>query len=159
MDVRSAPPWSGDDVAPHWRSNENALSLHPGLVYISAMRIAFAFFVAGMLGFGADRLPKQPESLVFPSKSGKVVFNHAAHLARQNGSCVFCHPKLWPQSVKAPVRSGVTCGACHLRGGRAFAMKGNCGRCHEGGAGQSPSRPTVPGDRAEQMRRNRQNRS
>lgn len=89
------------------------------------MRLIAALFCLSLFG-GA----KPPDKLVFAAKPGKVVFDHAAHVARQKGECTSCHPRFWPQSAKAPVRSGVGCGSCHLKGGRAFGMKENCGRCH-----------------------------
>ena len=94
------------------------------------MHLVIVFCCAALLAAGAES-PKPPEKLVFAAKPGKVVFQHAAHLAREKGACTACHPRFWPMSAKGPVRSGVGCASCHLPGGRAFAMKTNCARCHE----------------------------
>ena len=74
----------------------------------------------------------QPEKLVFPSKGGDAIFTHAAHAGREKGECATCHPKLWPQSTKEPLKSSDGCRTCHAAGGRgrAFEMKGNCVKCH-----------------------------
>jgi c(7)-type cytochrome triheme protein len=71
-----------------------------------------------------------PAKLVFPSKSGDITFDHAAHAKRAKGGCKGCHDGLWPQSAKAPLKSSDGCRTCHQAGGKAFEMKGNCARCH-----------------------------
>jgi c(7)-type cytochrome triheme protein len=80
----------------------------------------------------------QPEKLVFQSKRGDVIFAHAAHAAREKGECATCHPKLWPQSAKEPLKSSDGCRTCHHAGGRAFEMKANCVKCHPNGGAKTP---------------------
>jgi c(7)-type cytochrome triheme protein len=80
---------------------------------------------------------KPPDKLVFPAKTGRITFDHAAHLKRRDGHCDFCHDKLWPQSTAEPLKSSDGCRACHQAGGMAFEMKGNCKRCHEEAGGKS----------------------
>ena len=90
-------------------------------------------FVVAVTMFGA-----QPEKLVFQSKRGDVIFAHAAHAAREKGECATCHPKLWPQSAKEPLKSSDGCRTCHHAGGRAFEMKANCVKCHPNGGAKTP---------------------
>lgn len=91
-------------------------------------------------GISALLAQKPPEKLVFPTKMGNVTFNHAAHVTREKGNCMACHDKLFPQS-NAPLNfkanmhktaedSKTSCGACHVAGGAAFEVKGNCAKCH-----------------------------
>ncbi len=72
---------------------------------------------------------KAPRELTFESKQGKIVFKHAAHVKRAGNKCHACHDSLVPRAA-APFKSGKACTPCHQQGGRAFQMKGNCGRCH-----------------------------
>jgi c(7)-type cytochrome triheme protein len=92
--------------------------------------ILLGLLLAGLPAAPVGPSKTPPTKLVLAANNGPVMYNHAAHLARQKGDCGFCHNRLWPQSAKAPVRSGAACGSCHLRGGRAFTMKGHCQRCH-----------------------------
>jgi c(7)-type cytochrome triheme protein len=102
------------------------LSMH----HVIAVCIASAL-VGGAMAEAQDK--KLPERLLFPTKSGDVIFTHSTHIERVKGECATCHDKLWPQSVKEPLKSSQGCGACHHFGGRAFRMKGNCVKCHPGG--------------------------
>ncbi len=88
-------------------------------------------FTAGLLLAAAQDRPA-PDKLVFPSKTGDITFDHAAHAKRENGVCTSCHDKLWPQSTKILLKTGDGCRTCHTAGGKAFQMPGNCGRCHQG---------------------------
>ncbi len=91
-------------------------------------------------GFGALLGQKLPEKLVFPTKMGNVTFDHPAHVKRANGDCKTCHDKLFPQTNgplnfkanmhKTAEDSKTSCGACHVAGGAAFEVKGNCAKCH-----------------------------
>lgn len=92
-------------------------------------------------GFSALLGQKPPEKLVFQTKMGNVTFDHAAHIKRANGDCKTCHDKLFQQSSSAPLNfkanmhktaedSKTSCGACHVAGGAAFEVKGNCAKCH-----------------------------
>ena len=96
------------------------------------MRYALVFAIATTL-VGA-----QPEKLIFPSKRGDVVFAHAAHVVREKGDCATCHPTLWPQSVKEPLKSSEGCRTCHKAGGPAFESKGNCAKCHPDAGAKTP---------------------
>ena len=83
---------------------------------------------------------KPPTKEVFTSKMGDVTFDHAKHLMRADGKCETCHTKLFPQS-KAPINfkanmhktaeaAKTACAGCHVEGGAAFAVAGNCAKCH-----------------------------
>jgi c(7)-type cytochrome triheme protein len=92
-----------------------------------------AVFLALALVLGAASAAdnaKLPEKLVFPSTSGPVTFDHAAHVKSRGGHCAPCHDKLWPKSAKEPLKSSDGCRTCHQAAGPAFEMKGNCKRCH-----------------------------
>jgi c(7)-type cytochrome triheme protein len=80
----------------------------------------------------------QPQKLVFQSKGGDAVFTHAAHIDRAKGECATCHPKLWPQSAKEPLKSSEGCRTCHKAGGPAFESKGNCSKCHPDAGAKTP---------------------
>jgi c(7)-type cytochrome triheme protein len=107
---------------------------------IAFVRYAIAFIVAAALVGGAtvaaqDKQP--PQTLVFRNKGGDVTFTHASHISRENGECATCHDKLWPQSTAKPLANSTGCKTCHLAGGKAFEMKGNCVKCHPGAAGKN----------------------
>lgn len=97
--------------------------------------------LATLAGFEALLAQKPPEHVVFQTKMGNVTFDHTAHLKRANNNCATCHPKLFQQSVTAPINfkpnmhrtaeeNKTSCGACHNPGGPAFETKGNCAKCH-----------------------------
>jgi c(7)-type cytochrome triheme protein len=92
--------------------------------------------VGGAMVTARDKTP--PEKLVFQSKGGDAIFTHAAHIDREKGECATCHPKLWPQSAREPLKSSDGCRTCHRAGGRAFEMKGNCTKCHPDAAAKTP---------------------
>ena len=83
---------------------------------------------------------KVSDKLVFESKLGNVTFDHAKHLERENADCSTCHPKLFPQSRdpinfkkgmhKPAEAQKASCASCHVAGGRSFASKDNCKKCH-----------------------------
>jgi c(7)-type cytochrome triheme protein len=104
--------------------------------YLTLAAICFGFAVCG-----AVAAEKAPDKLVFEAKMGKVTFNHASHAAGQKGNCAACHTKLFPQDAAAPLNfkpklhataeaEKTSCGACHNPNGPAFAVKGNCAKCH-----------------------------
>jgi c(7)-type cytochrome triheme protein len=97
--------------------------------HVTAVFITVALF-SGAMAAAQDKKP--PEKLVFPTKSGNVIFTHSAHIDRAKGKCSTCHDKLWPQSVKEPLKSSDGCATCHRLFGKAFRMKGNCVKCHPG---------------------------
>jgi len=96
------------------------------------MRLVLVSIVAVAM-FGA-----QPQKLVFQSKRGDVIFAHAAHVDREKGECATCHPKLWPQSAREPLKSSDGCRTCHRAGGPAFESKSNCVKCHPDGGAKTP---------------------
>ena len=98
--------------------------------YVIAVFMAMTF-VGGATAAAGDKEPL--EKLVFQTRSGDVIFTHSAHINREKGGCATCHDKLWPQSVKEPLKSSQGCRTCHHFGGKAFKMKGNCVKCHPGG--------------------------
>ena len=87
--------------------------------------------VGNAMAAAQDKIP--PERLVFQTKAGDVIFIHASHIDRVKGDCATCHDKLWPQSVKEPLKSSDGCRTCHHFFGKAFKMKGNCVKCHPSG--------------------------
>jgi c(7)-type cytochrome triheme protein len=85
-----------------------------------------------LAGVGAVAAAEPPAKIEFPSKRGVVVFNHAAHIKRENSVCATCHDKLWPQSTAKPLANSSGCHTCHAEGGKAFSARSraNCDRCH-----------------------------
>ncbi len=65
-----------------------------------------------------------------------VVYSHDTHVTRVGLKCADCHYKIFKmarlqnQATMADMQNGVSCGACH-NGQKAFAVKGNCSRCHK----------------------------
>lgn len=104
------------------------------------LSLVFLFATAAGIGSLLAQKTPAPDKLVFESKMGNVTFNHAAHVMRSKGDCMSCHDKLFPQS-KAPLNfkanmhkpaedAKTSCGGCHVGGGAAFEVKGNCAKCH-----------------------------
>jgi len=96
----------------------------------ASMRLIFLVLALSCGAVAAADDAKPPEKLTFPSSRGSVIFDHAAHLARQGGHCAGCHDKLFPQSTKQPLKSSEGCRTCHKADGPAFASQGNCAKCH-----------------------------
>lgn len=81
-----------------------------------------------------------PETILFPSPAGNVLYTHRKHYERVDGDCQTCHPKVFPQKLeplnykKAQHRvaeaSMTSCAHCHAVGGTAFASDSNCTKCH-----------------------------
>lgn len=71
------------------------------------------------------------------SMMGKVTFSGEIH-KNAGIKCGECHnPQVFPKMKQgtveitmAKIYAGELCGTCH-NGGRAFAAKGNCQRCHK----------------------------
>ena len=112
-------------------------------VILTAVTVLFVI-ISCFLALAAET---GPDKLVFQAKVGNVTYDHAKHLERAKGDCKECHDKLWPQSAKAPLnyKTGmhrpaetkkISCGACHVAGGSAFATAGNCtnSKCHVKGS-------------------------
>ncbi len=108
------------------------------------MQKAFGYFLL-LLMIGllwAQQKTPPTRHLAFTAKNGNVAFDHEAHVKREKGSCSVCHPALFPQDAKAPVRfkpphkaeetKKTSCGFCHRTGGTAFGTQGNCtnSKCH-----------------------------
>jgi c(7)-type cytochrome triheme protein len=107
---------------------------------LAACFAALCFCLLCGRGAAADD-KKPPEKLIFQAKPGKVTFNHAAHLKRENNNCKVCHNKLFQESAKAPLdykaamhksaeTAKTSCAFCHSAGAKAFESKGNCAKCH-----------------------------
>lgn len=72
------------------------------------------------------------------SRMGTVTFDGTRHNEIATKGCRECHnPELFPKMKQGTVAilmeniyAGEQCGFCH-NGGRAFAAKGNCKRCHQ----------------------------
>ena len=104
--------------------------------------IAIVIAAAVAIGVGAAQEKKAPATMTFETKFGNVPYDHAAHSKREKDDCKVCHDKLWPQSAKAPLNfkggamhkvaeaNKASCAACHVAGGKAFAVKGSCNKCH-----------------------------
>lgn len=67
---------------------------------------------------------------------GAVTFSHAKHLTHTSGRCADCHKDIFPMRrpengamAMAKISGGQQCSACH-DGKRAFAVDGDCTRCH-----------------------------
>ncbi|PLX93403.1 MAG: cytochrome C [Desulfuromonas sp.] len=69
------------------------------------------------------------------SMMGKVTFSGEVH-KNAGVKCGECHTKVFEYKkgtakiTMAKIYAGEQCGTCH-NGGRAFAAKGNCKRCHK----------------------------
>jgi c(7)-type cytochrome triheme protein len=106
------------------------------------MRYLITLFaiVPFLAGTAIAQEKKAPAKIVFEAKNGAVTFNHASHSKLEKEDCKACHPKLFPQSrapinFKSPMHkvaeaNKTSCAACHREGGTAFAVKGNCTKCH-----------------------------
>ncbi|EAT16684.1 c(7)-type cytochrome triheme domain-containing protein [Desulfuromonas acetoxidans] len=79
------------------------------------------------------------KSLTFAGSSmGAVTFDGTLHNNAAEKGCRDCHnpdvfPKMKQGTVKitmAQIYAGKQCGICH-DGGRAFAAKGHCAKCHK----------------------------
>jgi c(7)-type cytochrome triheme protein len=74
-------------------------------------------------------------TLEFDGKGeGKVTFSGAAHSTRAKPHCADCHMELFDvsrssQITRADHKRKQFCFVCH-DGGKAFAARGNCDRCH-----------------------------
>jgi formate-dependent nitrite reductase cytochrome c552 subunit len=95
-----------------------------------ALLISLALAGSVATAVEATQDPKPPLKLVFPSKAGDVLFDHAAHLAREKGRCGSCHEKPWPRAGKEPLGSSAGCKTCHQAAGKSFEMKDHCKKCH-----------------------------
>jgi len=59
-----------------------------------AVVLLIVSLVAGVLAFyarDARTPPEDPVRVFYPSKGGAVVFDHKAHVAREDGTCTVCH--------------------------------------------------------------------
>ena len=104
----------------------------------SAFAAIFLLFIA-FAGVGAQQ-NEAPEKIIFESRLGAVIFDHAEHTQMAGGDCAACHPKLFPQS-REPLgyaerlhqtaeANRTSCAGCHHPEGPAFGSKGSCNRCH-----------------------------
>lgn len=81
-----------------------------------------------------------PETILFPSPAGNVLYTHRQHYERVDKDCQVCHPKVFPQKLaplnykkalhRAAEASMSSCAHCHAVGGTAFAADSNCTKCH-----------------------------
>ena len=109
------------------------------------MNRSLALFIItclGLVSFAIAAEKKAPEKITFETKNGKVIFLHSKHTDREKNKCDVCHTKLFQKDSKAPLNyklklhkdaegKKISCAVCHVNGGRAFASKGNCLKCHE----------------------------
>lgn len=83
-------------------------------------------------------VPKDKQLVFDQARMGVVTFDGTLHNNAAQKGCRECHnPQVFPQMKKGSVAitmkkiyAGEQCGICH-NGERAFAAKGNCGRCHK----------------------------
>jgi c(7)-type cytochrome triheme protein len=108
------------------------------------MRLSFALVTAVLLvvSYVGVNAAEAPAQLKFETKQGVVTFDHAKHVERAKKDCKVCHPGLFEQSAKAPLKfkfphkphedKRVSCGLCHRTGGEAFVSStaANCAKCH-----------------------------
>lgn len=107
----------------------------------NVVTLLFSFLlVFSLLAFAQAK--KAPPKMTFESKFGKVNFDHAQHDKAVKGECKQCHPKPWPEDMKAPLNfkggamhktadaAKTSCAQCHHAGGSSFEVKGNCNKCH-----------------------------
>ncbi|RNC67957.1 MAG: cytochrome C [Desulfuromonadales bacterium] len=78
----------------------------------------------------------KPSPVVYKMKgAGEAIFKHEAHLPKLNNKCRTCHSNKNITGGKnvtmAQMEKGLSCGACH-DGKKAFAVTGDCGKCHKG---------------------------
>lgn len=70
------------------------------------------------------------------SGAGNVLYSHDVHVTKAGLKCSDCHYRLFKQAkmsgltTMASMQTGKACGACH-NGQKAFAIKGNCNKCHK----------------------------
>ena len=78
------------------------------------------------------------KKVTYPGKTlAPVTFDHGSHLKQKNIACKTCHPSIFAK-MKAGVNKitmddinkGKFCAVCHKDGGKAFAIKTNCAKCH-----------------------------
>lgn len=92
-----------------------------------------AFAAAGDCGTCHKGL--KPGKIIFKNDGGETTFSHEFHL--QSYKCADCHTTVFPYksgSLKATMgemESGKSCGACHNKGKDAFAVQGDCEKCHK----------------------------
>ena len=103
--------------------------------------VAFTF-MAGLVALAQQKTP--PSVLIFEAKTGNAAYNHALHAKREKDDCKVCHDQVF-QQAKVPLNykaamhktaetAKKSCGFCHNAGGKAFATKGNCNKCHVKGS-------------------------
>lgn len=106
---------------------------------IIAVAVALAFVLATGSLFAEEK--KAPNEIVYEAKTGNVTFPHAKHVEAAKNDCKVCHDAIFKQAkgqlgdykaaMHKTAETGKTaCGACHHEGGKAFATKGNCTKCH-----------------------------
>ena len=67
--------------------------------------LSFAIFLS-LTGasLALAQTPQPPTKLTFQAKPGAVPYDHAAHLKREKNDCKVCHPALFAQDAKAPLK-------------------------------------------------------
>jgi c(7)-type cytochrome triheme protein len=71
-----------------------------------------------------------------PAGSDNVIYSHDDHVIKAGLRCSECHYKLYTtvghrkKATMDDMEKGQSCGVCH-NGQRAFAVKGNCAKCHK----------------------------
>ncbi|MBI4992303.1 MAG: hypothetical protein HZB99_03725 [Candidatus Harrisonbacteria bacterium] len=82
-----------------------------------------------------------PEEIVFKATPGDVTFFHAKHGTREK-QCAVCHDTIFPKDKTKPLNfkgnvhqtattNKTSCATCHMPEGKAFAVRGNCMKCHK----------------------------
>lgn len=77
----------------------------------------------------------KPGKITFKTEAGEATFSHEFHL--QAYKCADCHTGIFPYKANklkasmADMENGKSCGACHNKGKDAFAVQGDCEKCHK----------------------------
>lgn len=102
------------------------------------MILLVACLVAFCWSSAVFAVPKGKTLTFAQAKMGAVTFDGTLHNNAAQKGCRDCHnPETFPKMKQGSVvitmdkiYQGELCGICH-NGTRAFAAKGNCGRCHK----------------------------
>jgi c(7)-type cytochrome triheme protein len=98
--------------------------------------IAIIVIVTLVLSVSAFAVPSGKSVEFAGGTAGKVVFDGKTH-ADKGLKCADCHPGVFKMKkggdamTMADINAGKFCGTCHKDGGKAFAPKDNCAKCHK----------------------------
>jgi len=99
----------------------------------------FAMIIAVVVSFAfsglATAVPPGDTAEFNNSSEGKVVFDGALH-QEKGFKCKDCHNGIFEKERAVKIKKedhdgGKFCFTCHAAGGKSFAAKDNCNRCHK----------------------------